>query len=58
MYAWCEVLEKAPLPGRDDLGALRVSTIATKDRACAEFPDRTATAKLIRRWCSTSTTGP
>lgn len=38
VYAWSEVLEKLPLPGRDDIGALRLRTVATKDRACADFP--------------------
>jgi 2-methylfumaryl-CoA hydratase len=36
IYAWSEVLEKAPLGA--DLGALRLRTIATKDRPCADFP--------------------
>lgn len=40
IYAWSEVLAREPLPGRDDLGALRVRTVATKDRAAAVFPDR------------------
>jgi 2-methylfumaryl-CoA hydratase len=40
VYAWTEVLDRAELPGRDDLGALRLRTIATKDRACADFPGR------------------
>lgn len=38
VFAWSEVLERAELDGRDDVGALRVRTIATKDRPCAEFP--------------------
>lgn len=38
VYAWSEVLEKAPLPGRADLGALRLRTIAVKNQACAGFP--------------------
>jgi 2-methylfumaryl-CoA hydratase len=38
IYAWSEVLEKMALPGRADLGALRLRTVATKDRACADFP--------------------
>ena len=42
VYAWTEVLEKAELPGRADLGALRLRMIATKDRACADFPDKDA----------------
>ena len=40
IYAWSEVLDRIELPGRDDLGALRVRTVATKDRACADFPLR------------------
>jgi 2-methylfumaryl-CoA hydratase len=42
VYAWSEVLDKMPLPGRIDLGALRLRTVATKDRACAGFPYKDA----------------
>ena len=38
VFAWSEVLAKAELPGRADVGALRLRTIATKDRPCADFP--------------------
>jgi 2-methylfumaryl-CoA hydratase len=38
VYAWSEVLEKAELPGRGDVGALRVRLVAAKNRACADFP--------------------
>ncbi len=38
VYAWSEILASHALPGRDDLGVLRVRTVATKDRACADFP--------------------
>lgn len=38
VFAWSEVLERAELEGRDDVGALRVRTIATKDKICANFP--------------------
>jgi 2-methylfumaryl-CoA hydratase len=38
VFAWSEVIEKAPLPGRSDVGALRLRTIATKDRPGADFP--------------------
>jgi len=31
-------LAKADVPGRDDVGALRLRTVATKDRPCADFP--------------------
>ena len=40
LFAWSEILERAPLPGRGDLGALRLRTIATKNRPCADFPLR------------------
>ena len=42
VYAWSEVLEKLVLPGRNDLGALRLRTVATKDQACADFPYKLA----------------
>jgi 2-methylfumaryl-CoA hydratase len=38
VFAWSEILACAELPGREDVGALRVRTIATKDRPCSEFP--------------------
>jgi 2-methylfumaryl-CoA hydratase len=38
IYAWSEITNVIELPGRSDLGALRVRTIATKDRPCADFP--------------------
>ena len=38
IYAWSEVLEKIDLPGRADVGALRLRTVATKDKPCAGFP--------------------
>jgi 2-methylfumaryl-CoA hydratase len=41
VFAWSEILDVQLLPGRDDVGALRVRTIATKDRPCADFPRRT-----------------
>jgi 2-methylfumaryl-CoA hydratase len=31
LYAWSEVLDKAPLPGRSDAGALRLRLSAVKD---------------------------
>ena len=42
IYAWSEVLERQPLIGRDDVGALRLRTVAAKDRPCADFPLRQA----------------
>jgi len=38
IYAWSEVLEKLELPGRSDLGALRLRTVASKNLECAGFP--------------------
>jgi 2-methylfumaryl-CoA hydratase len=38
VYAWSQVLSRDALPGRDDLGALRLRTVATKDRSCHDFP--------------------
>jgi 2-methylfumaryl-CoA hydratase len=38
VFAWSEVLAKADLPGRDDVGALRLRTVAARDRPCADFP--------------------
>ena len=38
VFAWSEVLGKADLPGRDDVGALRLRTVAAKDHPCADFP--------------------
>jgi len=40
VFAWSEVLDKATLPERDDVGALRLRTIATRDQPCAGFPLR------------------
>ena len=40
VYAWSAVTAKADIPGRDDVGALRLRTIATKNQPCADFPDR------------------
>ena len=42
IYAWSEVLEKAELPGRGDLGVLRMRLITTKDCPCDSFPGKQA----------------
>jgi len=41
IHAWTEVLGKEEIPGRADLGALRLRLVATKDKACADFPFKT-----------------
>ncbi|MGH6865316.1 MAG: MaoC family dehydratase, partial [Methyloceanibacter sp.] len=38
IYAWSKVLDKTELPGRSDVGALRLRTFAVKDRDCADSP--------------------
>lgn len=38
VYAWSEILEREEIPGREDVGALRLRTIATKDTPCHDFP--------------------
>jgi 2-methylfumaryl-CoA hydratase len=38
VFAWSEVLAKAELPGRQDVGALRLRLVAARDHPCADFP--------------------
>jgi 2-methylfumaryl-CoA hydratase len=45
VYAWSEILATEELPGRSDIGALRLRTVATRDRPCHDFPDRDADGK-------------
>jgi 2-methylfumaryl-CoA hydratase len=40
VYAWSEVLETADVGHRKDVGALRLRTVAAKNRPCASFPFR------------------
>jgi 2-methylfumaryl-CoA hydratase len=40
VFAWSEILDAALLPGRNDVGALRVRWVATRDRPCGDFPHR------------------
>ncbi len=42
VFAWSEVLDKAELPDRTDVGALRLRLVATKDRPCTDYPDKDA----------------
>ena len=42
VYAWSEVMDKFALPGRSNVGALRLRSVATKDQPCAAFPYKTA----------------
>ena len=45
VYAWSGIIDKAAVPGRTDVGALRVRMVATKDLPCAAFPLETAPGK-------------
>ncbi|RTL62718.1 MAG: MaoC family dehydratase [Hyphomicrobiales bacterium] len=38
VYAWSEVLDKAEIPGRADVGALRTRLVGVKNRPCADHP--------------------
>ncbi|MBL6957335.1 MAG: MaoC family dehydratase [Rhodospirillales bacterium] len=38
IYAWSEVLDKAALSAHEDIGVLRLRTVAVKDKACDGFP--------------------
>jgi 2-methylfumaryl-CoA hydratase len=38
VFAWSEIVERAELPGRCDVGALRIMTRATRDLPCDGFP--------------------
>lgn len=40
VHAWSEIKDKAEIPGRDDVGALRIVTYATKDLPGEGFPGR------------------
>ncbi len=42
IYAWSQVLDTHEIPGRHDVGALRLRTVATKDRPCHDFPFKDA----------------
>ena len=45
IHAWTEVLEKIEIPGRTDVGALRLRLVATKNQPCAEFPFKAENGK-------------
>lgn len=47
VYAWSEVLDRADLAGREDVGALRLRLVATRDRPCHGFPLRDEAGKYL-----------
>jgi 2-methylfumaryl-CoA hydratase len=42
VYAWSEIVDKAVAGQSSDWGHLRLRTVAVKDRACPDFPDKQA----------------
>lgn len=47
IYAWSEVLDRAELAGRRDLGALRLRLVAVKNAATADFPHKDAEDRYL-----------
>ncbi|PCI32866.1 MAG: hypothetical protein COB54_05620 [Alphaproteobacteria bacterium] len=45
VYAWSEVLDKAEIPGRSDVAALRCRLVACKDKTPESFPYKTEDGK-------------
>jgi 2-methylfumaryl-CoA hydratase len=45
IHAWTEVLEKIEIPGRKDVGALRLRLVATKNQPCSGFPFKAENGK-------------
>ena len=45
IYAWSEVLERQEIPGRGDVGALRLRLVAVKNQPAAGFPLKGADGK-------------
>ncbi|MEQ9346807.1 MAG: MaoC family dehydratase [Thalassospira sp.] len=45
IFAWSEILGKFDVPGRRDLGALRLRLVAVRDRQASDFPLRTEDGK-------------
>ena len=41
IYAWSEVQERMDIPGCDGIGALRLRTVASKNRPSTDYPDKT-----------------
>ena len=47
IYAWSEILEKAEISGRKDVGALRVRMVGVKNMDCAERPLKSPTGDYL-----------
>ena len=48
IYAWSEILEKAEIPDRRDVGALRVRLVGVKNQDCASLPLKTETGEYAQ----------
>jgi 2-methylfumaryl-CoA hydratase len=44
IFAWSQVLAREEIPERSDIGALRLRTVATKNRSCLDFPYKSGEA--------------
>ncbi|WP_420334477.1 MaoC family dehydratase [Roseibium sp.] len=47
VYAWSEVLDASEIDGRQDVGALRLRLVATKNRPCQDFPLKSEDGKYL-----------
>lgn len=47
VYCWSEILDTHGFADRSDIGALRVRTIAAKDRPCADYPAPDSSADIL-----------
>jgi len=47
VFAWSQVLDTARIEGRNDVGALRLRTIATKDVPCGKYPAADAEGVIL-----------
>ena len=47
IYAWSEILEKAEIPGRQDIGALRVRLVGVKNQDCVSWPLKTPSGDYV-----------
>ena len=52
VFAWSEVTEKAEIPGRNDIGALRIVTRATKNAPCGGFPTEEGVILVLDYWAA------
>ena len=39
VYCWSQILDTKPMVGREDIGAVRIRTVVTRDLPCVDFPE-------------------